>query len=170
VHRPPTQELALRIYRGKFCAVWRDEHGRRRRHSLGTRDPFLAKNRLASFKSQLRMEAGLDAGSPTMGKVFEAYITDRALEGKSVARIRYAWKRLGPAFADLHLADLTRTIVRNYINSRLGAGAGNGTVHTELTYLRAALSFCGERVLVGAGALHSSPAETRSSFLSSDAR
>ena len=135
------EELALRVYRGKFCAVWRDEHGRRRRHSLGTTDPSLAKSRLAYFRSQLRMEAGLDAGSPTVGEVFEAYINDRALEGKSVARIKYAWKQLGAAFADLHLVDLTRTTVRNYIHSRADARAGNGTVHTELTYLRAALSF-----------------------------
>jgi integrase len=118
-----------------------DENDHRRRHSLGTTDPYLAKARLASFKSQLRTEAGLNAGSPSIGEVFEAYLNDRASEGKSVVRIKYAWKRLGAAFADLPAVDLSKSIVRNYIHSRVDAGAGNGTVHTKLTYLRAALSF-----------------------------
>jgi integrase len=81
------------------------------------------------------------AGPLTIGGIYDAYVADRALEGKSTTRIENAWKRLKGSFGHLRPIDLTKAETRAYIASRGAAGVSNGTIHTELTYLRAALAF-----------------------------
>lgn len=132
-------EINLRRHRGKFCAVWYDEAGRRQRRSLGTTDRALANTRLTVLKTQLTQ--AVPAGVLTVGAIFSRYIEDREAEGKPTTRIRDAWKRLGPHYADLRPVDITKAVTRDYIAKRGKDGVGNGTIHTELAYLRAALEF-----------------------------
>lgn len=73
-----------------------------------------------------------------MAAIYLAYEGDRKAEGKAVARIQDAWKRLAPAFGTLLPSFITKKTCRDYISSRK---ASKGTIHLELTYLRAALSF-----------------------------
>lgn len=79
-----------------------------------------------------------DGGPLTVAAIYLAYEGDRRTEGKSISRIQDAWKRLAPAFGSLLPAYITKKTCRDYISSRK---ASRGTVHLELTYLRAALRF-----------------------------
>lgn len=103
-------DVNLGKHRGVFVAIWRDEAGRRQRRSLGTTDRSLANKRLTSVKTQLAQEA--PAGVLTVGSIFAGYVEDRAVEGKSTERIKYAWKRLGPAYSDLRPIDITKAVTR----------------------------------------------------------
>ena len=132
------REAKLGKYRGKFCVVYY-EGGQRLRHSLGTTDHALAKTRFAAFLNNLRSHA---RDKPiTIGEIYDAYIEDRASEGKSTTRIKDAWKRLQGSFGHLRPADLSKPDVKRYIAARTDAGVSPGTTHTELTYLRAALAY-----------------------------
>jgi hypothetical protein len=99
-------EVNLRRYRGRYAAVWYDEAGNRQRRFLGTPDRTLAETRRLALAAQLG--AAVPAGTLTVAKIFAAYITDRTDEGKSVERIEYAWKRLGPHFGHFRPADITK--------------------------------------------------------------
>jgi integrase len=131
--------IKLGRYRGKYCAIWRDERGHRFRHSLGTDDVSLAKTRLAAFQAHLVTKA--PAGPLTVETIFKAYMNDRAADDKPTARMKHAWKRLGPCFGPLRPADITKDTSRGYIKARRDQGASDGTIWTEMTYLRTALGF-----------------------------
>jgi len=77
----------------------------------------------------------------TIGAIYKAYIADRQAEEKSTVRIRDAWKRLEASFGHIRPADLTKKDVKTYTVARRAAGVSDGTIHTELVYLRAALAF-----------------------------
>lgn len=130
-------EFRLGWYRGKLAAVWNDEKGKRCRHSLGTADQALARARLAEYARVYTLET---TGAPvTVGAIFQAYVGDRSGDGKPVVRMQDAWKRLAPTFGPLLPGHVNKHAVRGYTQARATAGASRGTVHLELTYLRAAL-------------------------------
>jgi integrase len=133
------REAKLGKYRGKFCVIYYDERGQRFRHSLGTTDHGLAKTRLGAFLSHLKSQA---RDKPvTIAEIYAAYLDDRASEDKSTTRIRDAWKRLQGSFGHLRPADVSKADVKRYTDARRKAGVSPGTIHTELTYLRAALAY-----------------------------
>ncbi len=126
--------------KGEFVCVW-EEGGKRRRYRLGTREPKEARAILREFVS--RRDAKLEQFSDrrlTVEAIWHDYIAEKRAEGKvSVARMADAWKRLGGRFGDLGPMDVTPGLVRDYVTSRRQSGASDGTIHTELGYLRAAL-------------------------------
>jgi integrase len=132
-------DISLRKHRGFFVAVWYDETGHRQRRSLGTQDRSIANTRIIAFRAQLTKQA--PAGPMTVGAIYAAYIKDREEEGKSVERIKNAWKRLGPTFADHRPDDITKPDCNAYIATRRAAEISDGTIWTELGYLRVALGF-----------------------------
>lgn len=71
----------------------------------------------------------------------EAYLTDRDHTAASPMRIRDAWKKLGPFFGNLRPDQVDRLQCRAYRTKRLGDGVRDGTIRTELQYLRAGLQF-----------------------------
>lgn len=127
------------IYRGVYAASYVDEAGKRHRSSLGTTDRSLAKTRLEAFRAQLAQKA--PAGELTVAAIYAAYIDDRAEEGKSVERIKNAWKRMEPSFGHFRPADITKADCNRYIATRKADGVSDGTTWTELGYLRCALAF-----------------------------
>ncbi len=130
-------EYKLVRHRGKFAVSFTDEAGKRQRRSLGTDDKNVAKTMLASFQRERKF--AISGKQLTMEAVFEAYVTDREDAGKStVPRMKDAWKRLKSTFANLHPSVVTEGTCRGYIKDRNKQGASNGTIHTELGYLRAA--------------------------------
>lgn len=133
-------EFSLGRVNGRFYAVWYED-GRRQRRSLGTDDKAVAKAALGEFKRQFTLQQ--QAGEAlTMGAIYAAYISDRELERKpAVPRMRDAWKRLKPAFGDLWPIHITKDTCRSYTDKRRADGVGDGTIHVELGYLRAALKF-----------------------------
>lgn len=131
------QDLKLGRHRGKFVAIWYDQVGKRQRRSLGTDVLPLAETRLAALR------AGLSARAKpvTTGDIFNSYVSEREADGKATERMRAAWKRLRRAFGNIRPEDISKTDVRAYIASRRRDRCKDGTIHTELVYLRAALAF-----------------------------
>jgi integrase len=125
--------------KGEFCAVWY-EGGKRRRYRLGTRDPREARATLREFIGA-RERAGQSAGRQlTVADIWKAYLDDRKAEHKvAVPRMVDAWKRLAPHFGNLDPADCSPRVVREYIRKRRASGISDGTIHTEVGYLRSAL-------------------------------
>jgi integrase len=119
--------MRLKLYRGWWYAVWR-EGGETRRRALRTRDRDAAARQLADFKRHFEKPLG------TVAAIYAAYLADKGTE-----RANWAWKRLGPAFGALRPDQITRSTCRSYLAQRRKDGVGDGTIHTELTYLRAAL-------------------------------
>lgn len=118
--------MRLVLYRGAWCAYWRDDQGKPHRRALRTKDREAAERVLA------------DLQRPTIGGtvrgVYEAY-----LEDKGVERARFAWKRLAPFFGHLRPDQITRLLCRTYAAQRRRAGVLDGTIIKELSALRAAL-------------------------------
>lgn len=129
-------EPKLVWHRGKL-AVSFTENGRRFRRSLGTDDIAIGKARLIEFTRQLSAQA--QGGPVTIAAIYQAYIADRAAEGKSTTRIQDAWKRLAPTFGEMLPGYVDKETCRAYAKSRLKDGVSNGTVHLELGYVRSAL-------------------------------
>lgn len=136
---PARKGYRLGRHRGTFCVVWTDAEGTRRRRSLGTNDPEDAKTRFGAFSAAFN--TAKPEGPLSCGAVYKAYQDDRQRVGVSVERIRDAWKRLHHRFSAVRPADITKSMCLDYIEARRADGVGDGTIWTELTYLRAALGF-----------------------------
>ncbi len=128
--------VTLGRYRGKFCAVIGRGRGRKRL-SLGTADPVLARARLAEFRQQ--RERLRRPQRPGVGAILDGYIADRAPEVADPDRLRYAAQRLRPVFGSILPSHIDKALCRSYVQRRQKAGASIGTAHTELAMLRAAL-------------------------------
>lgn len=125
---------------GQFVVVW-EEDGRRRRYRLRTREPREARAFLREFVKERerleRPETGL-----TVGEIWADYVAEKQAQGKSsVTRMADAWKRLASHYADLGALSLGGDTTRDYVRDRRESGASDGTIHTELGYLRAALRY-----------------------------
>lgn len=137
-------DIKLGRHRGQFVAVWYDERGNRHRPPLGT-DRKHALTQIAALKARLAQRA--PAGTLTVGAIYAAYIRDREEEGKDVERIKNAWKRMEPDFGHIRPGDITKSVCNAYIAARRntvlksGKKISDGTIWTELGYLRCALAF-----------------------------
>lgn len=126
------EDVRLKLYRGKWCAVWR-AGGETKRASLHTEDRAIAERNLIAFI------AGNTAPRETVAEIMAGFLDDRA--GKpSHSRSTDAWKRLGPHFGHLRPADIGRQICREYAAMR-GRKVKPGTIIKELSILRAALNW-----------------------------
>lgn len=119
--------MRLKLYRGWWYAVWRDG-GETRRRALRTQDRDAAARALNDF------QRALAAPTDTVAAIYAAYLAEKGTE-----RARWAWGRLQPAFGPLRPDQVTVAACRAYTAARRAAGTQDGTIHTELTFLRAAL-------------------------------
>ncbi len=119
--------MRLKLYRGVWHAVWRHE-GQTRRSSLRTKDRALAERLIADHAKAAKRPSG------GVASIYAAYLADRGTD-----RARGAWKRLEPSFGALAPDQIDRQSCRAYVAARRAAGVGDGTIWTELTYLRAGL-------------------------------
>ena len=118
--------MRLKLYRGWWYAVWR-EAGETKRRALRTQDRHAADRALADYERLLATPTG------TVGSIYVAYLADKGTE-----RARWAWKQLAPAFSQIRPDQVNRAACRAYVAARRQT-VGDGTIHTELTFLRAAL-------------------------------
>lgn len=133
-------EFRLSRVNGRFFAVWY-EGGRRQRRSLGTDDKAVARAKLGEYARlySFKLQSGQEL---TVGAIYQAYVQDRVLEAKpAVQRMKDAWKRLEATFDPLLPHQVSKELCRSYSDTRYAQGVGEGTVHVELGYLRAALKF-----------------------------
>ena len=119
--------MRLKVYRGWWYAVWRDG-GETCRRALRTQDRHAATQALEDYRRQLARP------NDTVAAIYAAYLADKGTE-----RARWAWGRLQVSFCSLRPDQVDRKACRAYTAKRRAAGASDGTVHTELTFLRAAL-------------------------------
>lgn len=119
--------MRLKLYRGWWYAVWRDG-GETHRRALRTQDRDAAARALADY------QRAIAAPTDTAGAIYAAYLAEKGTE-----RARWAWGRLSPTFAALRPDQITAALCRLYVSARRAAEAKDGTIHTELTFLRAAL-------------------------------
>lgn len=123
--------VRLKLYRGKWSAVWRGSGGETKRASLRTADRNVAERNLIAFL------AANDGPRETVAEIMVAFLADR--EGRpSHSRSADAWKRLQPHFGSLRPADIKRPTCREYAAMR-ARRAKPGTIIKELSVLRAAL-------------------------------
>ncbi len=123
-------DVRLKLYRGKWSAVWRED-GATRRTSLRTADRRQAERNLAT------LIAANSGPRESVTDIMTAYLDDR--EGKpSRPRIGDAWKRLMPHFGHLRPSDIGRPACREYAAMR-ARRVKPGTIIKELATLRAGL-------------------------------
>lgn len=125
-------------HRGKL-AVSFIENGQRFRRSLGTDDLATGRARLSEFNRIRSLQAS--GGPVTVAAIYQAYIRDRAEEGKATTRIQDAWKRLAPWFGELLPSFISKDTCRDYKKARQRDGVSDGTIHLELGYVRSALLY-----------------------------
>lgn len=119
--------MRLKLYRGWWYAVWR-EGGETRRRALRTQDRDAAARALADYQRHVAAPTDTAAG------IYVGYLADKGTE-----RARWAWPRLEGVFGALRPDQIDRAVCRGYVARRRADGVGDGTIHTELTFLRAAL-------------------------------
>lgn len=122
----------LKIYRGTWNAVWR-ENGRTRRRSMKTKDRKEARRHFEDWKRKAPGKLVSDAWS--------TYIADKAKTATDPNRMRDAWKAAGPFFGHLRPDQVTRELCREYASNRRRFGIGNGTIRRELGTVRSAIFF-----------------------------
>jgi integrase len=122
---------------GRWVAVWY-ENGRRRRWTLAAESATDARAAFREF-CQERDRLTQPARRVTVSDCFSEYLKEKIAQGKvSATRMADAWKALSPTFDKLRPQDITGSLVRGYIERRR-LRVSDGTIHTELGYLRAAL-------------------------------
>jgi integrase len=139
-------EYKLGRLKGRFVVTWRED-GRRRRYRLGK---GISKSeaelqRVRFLKSRERLNA---REATTVGELFAAYLKDREIDGKSIEKQRHSWKALAPAFGALSPSDITKTTCREFSSGRVACGRSLGTSWTELSVLRASLSWARKSGLI----------------------
>lgn len=123
-------DVRLKLYRGKWSAVWR-EGGATRRTSLRTGDRATAERNLAAFL------AANTGPRETVADIMTAYLADHE-KRPTHPRLVDAWKRLAPHFGHLRPVDVGRLTCRQYVALR-SKRVKPGTIIKELGSLRAGL-------------------------------
>lgn len=134
----PADRWRLKLYRGTWCAVGADDRGRTRRRALGTADRAAAGPAFQDFLHNLTRRAA--PADPLVGAILDAYAAELAARQVPAAgRVAHALKPLKRHFADKRPEHVDRAAAQAYADARRRAGAGDGTIHTELGYLGTAL-------------------------------
>lgn len=118
--------MRLKLYRGKYYAVWR-EAGETKRLALRTDDRSVADRRLKDLQ---RKPAGT-----TISEIVSTYLASK--EGKaSHEAMRYSWQALMPHFGHLRPDQVTPALCKDYAKKRQVSA---GTIIKDLGLLRTAL-------------------------------
>lgn len=133
--RSRTSGIRLGRRNGWFYAVWSDPIKGTQRFALRTQDRQDAERQLADFQIKSAADRTL------VSEIMDAYLIDRDQTAANPVRIRDAWKRLKPHFGHLRPDQVNRVLCRSYCVRRTKDGVGEGTIRTELQYLRAGLRF-----------------------------
>lgn len=137
----PTPTLEVR--NGVYYAFW-SENRRSKRKSMGTSDRNAAEQRFAQWLllgGHKGGAVGEAKPSLTVAELWSVYEAKHVPETAAPATLRYSWKNLEGHFGKLAVAEIDQTVVDEYEDTRLEAGAKTGTVRRELVTLRAMLNW-----------------------------
>jgi integrase len=133
-------------WRNSFAVSWY-EGEERRRHRLGITAEEQARTELHAF-ARLHLTAAEGAVEPTIGKLFDQYVTDREADGKQGQRMRWVWAVLKEDFAALTGPDMSKSLCRAYWKKRTDLGKAPHTIHGELRLLRTVLNWAANEKLI----------------------
>lgn len=126
----------IKLYRGKFYAVWTNQHGQTERASLRTTDREEAERRLVDFEREMTAPPG-----STVGDYVKAYLDYKDGRIRDIVRLRGAWANAAPTFGALRPDQITPELCEEYANSRRAMGRSDGTVLKEINTIRQALNW-----------------------------
>lgn len=124
--------MRLKLYRGKWYAVWR-ENGVTKRLSLRASDRAAAERQLRDLKTE--------RPGDTVAEIMEAYLAEKKGVARSHASMEAAWRALKPTFGSLRPDQINRLLCRSYARMRRTGGVKDGTVIKDLGVLKAALGW-----------------------------
>lgn len=133
--------MRLVRHRGNWAIRWTDPDGTDRRKSTGLLATADNRPRAEAMVADAARQAAARHGG-TIADIFAAYIEDaprRSIPVTQVKNLEYAAKATLPFFGHLFPHQITREACRAYIAHRRAAGIGDGSIRTQLAYLRAAV-------------------------------
>ena len=134
--------MRLVRFRDGWAAVW-SEDGKRKRRSLGKGSHVEAQQAFDTYRRLLAQKAP----PRTVGELWEAYRA--TLDGRPAhTTMGHEWKALASRFGDKVVSTITEEDCRAYAAHRAAQGRKSGTVWTELSRVRAALSWAVKKGLI----------------------
>lgn len=135
-------------HRGKFCIIFTDGSGNRRRYSLNTNDPKIAELTAPGVYAELNRPTG-----KTVKEVWNGYCEEK--KGRAIIEtMGHTWKALELRFGHLDPAAISVADCRAHAasrrepTSRYPNGIHDGTIHTELGHLRMVLLWAEKHGLI----------------------
>lgn len=125
-----------KLYRGKFYAVWTDEHGRTKRQALRTTDREEAERRIADFRRDMATPTG-----STVADYVEAYLAYKENRVRDHRRLVGAWNNAKKTFGPLRPDQITPELCETYAGDRRAMGRGDGTILKEINVVRQGLNW-----------------------------
>jgi len=126
----------IKLYRGKFYAVWSNERGETERASLRTADREEAERRLVDFERDLTAPPG-----STVGDYIKAYLDYKDGRIRDIVRLRGAWENAKSTFGALRPDQITPELCEEYAEHRRAMGRSDGTILKEINVVRQGLNW-----------------------------
>ena len=126
----------IKLYRGKFYAVWTDENGQTQRASLRTTDREEAERRIVDFRREMAAPPG-----STVGDYVQAYLDYKKGRIRDHVRLEGAWANAKDMFGALRPDQITPELCEEYAQHRRAMGRSDGTILKEINVIRQGLNW-----------------------------
>lgn len=126
----------VKLFRGKFYAVWSDEHGETQRASLRTTDREEAERRIVDFRREMAAPVG-----STVGDYVQAYLDYKDGRIRDHVRLKGAWANAKDTFGALRPDQITPELCEEYASHRRAMGRSDGTILKEINVIRQGLNW-----------------------------
>jgi len=122
--------MRLKLYRGKWSAVWR-ENGTTRRASLRTADRAEAERRLRDIQKK--------PVGDLVSEIIAAYLAEKKHTARGYQGLESASRPIVREWGHLRPDQIDKPLCRGYVAKRRKQGVSDGTVIKELSVARAAI-------------------------------
>ena len=126
----------LKLYRGRFYAVWSDEQGQTQRAALHTADRAEAERRIVDFRRVQEAPIG-----STVGEYVQAYLNYKEGKIRDHVRLVGAWANAKATFGTLRPDQITPELCAKYAEDRRAMGRSDGTILKEINVIRQGLNW-----------------------------
>lgn len=126
----------VKLFRGKFYAVWTDDEGRTQRASLRTTDREEAERRIVDFRREMAAPPG-----STVGDYVQAYLDYKKDRIRDHVRLVGAWGNAKDTFGALRPDQITPELCAEYAAHRRAMGRSDGTILKEINVIRQGLNW-----------------------------
>jgi integrase len=126
----------IKLFRGKFYAVWSDEQDRTQRASLRTTNREEAERRIVDFRREMAAPPG-----STVGDYVQAYLDYKKDRIRDHVRLVGAWANAKDTFGSLRPDQITPELCGEYAEHRRAMGRSDGTILKEINVIRQGLNW-----------------------------